>query len=76
MSGESITIAPSRDDEHSLCYDISLPKTELFDPELLILRIQRRFGRKTMWYSESAPETTSDEMEHDTSSGKKKFSKI
>jgi hypothetical protein len=75
MSGESITIAPSRDDEHSLCYAMSLLKTELFDPELLILRIQRRFGKKPRWYSESAHETTPDEVQHDTSSGKKNFSK-
>jgi hypothetical protein len=45
MSGESITIASSRNDEHSLCYAMSPPKTELFDPELLILRIQRRFRK-------------------------------
>jgi hypothetical protein len=45
MSGESITIASSRDDEHSLCYAMSSPKTELFDHELLILRIQRRLGK-------------------------------
>jgi hypothetical protein len=75
MSGESITIASSRDDERSLCYGLSPPKTELFDPELLILRIQRCFRKKPRWYSESAHETTLDKLQHDTSSDKKTFSK-
>jgi len=63
-------------EDHRLCYAMSLPKTELFDPKSFILRTHRRFGENPKWYSESAHETTSDEVWHNTFSAEKSFRKI